>query len=187
MTILLGSIQIDDCIRTAISGRPSNIIESTNTVAKQIERSNDPMASSEGALDMVQDDVTLESDSLDMDLLMEHSAVIDDNILIPDMNVPGDDIDTTMLCHGSNMSCFQATAILLSWFSRFPGMSKNSFTQLLDNLHNQILPEGNTLPTSYVQAVTTLGAYITPVQEYHSCVNDCIKGMATSTVSAIFH
>lgn len=175
MTILLGSIQIDDCIRTAISGRPSNIIESTNTVAKQIERSNDPVASSEGALDMVQDDVTLESDSLDMDLLMEHSAIIDDNILIPDMNVPGDDIDTTtMLYHGSNMSCFQATAILLSWFSRFPGMSKNSFTQLLDILHNQILPEGNTLPTSYAQAVTTLGAYITPVQEYHSCVNDCI-------------
>ena len=92
MTILLGSIQIDDCIRTASSGGPGNIIESTNTVAKQIERSTDPMASSEGALVMVQDDVTLESDSLDMDLLMEHSAVIDDNILIPDMNVPGDDI-----------------------------------------------------------------------------------------------
>ena len=96
------------------------------------------------------------------------------------MNIPaaGGDIPlmdtTTMLYHGSNMSCFQATATLVSWFSRFPGMSKNSFSQLLDILHNHILPEGNTLPTSYAQAVSMLGAHINPIQEYHSCVNDCI-------------
>ena len=80
---------------------------------------------------MVQLDKTSECDPLDINLFMEHST-IDYNIFIQDnMYMPGDDVDTkTMLYHGSNMSCFQATAILVSWFSRFPGMSKNSFTQV---------------------------------------------------------
>ena len=58
--------------------------------------------------------VTLVSDSLVVDLLMEYSAVIN-NFLIPYMDVPGDDVDATaMLYHGSNMSCFQATALAAS-------------------------------------------------------------------------
>ena len=83
------------------------------------------MACSEGALDMAQLDGTLECDPLII------NSTIDDYIFIQDnMYVLDDDVDTkTMLYHGSNiMSCFQAIAILVLWFSRFPGVSKNSFT-----------------------------------------------------------
>ena len=138
-----------------------------------------------GSMDMTQqhpNDTSSECDPIDIDFLMEHSA-IDDNIHIPDLSVPGDNVDTTMLYHGSHTSCFQATAVLVSWFSRFPGMSRKSFSQLLGILHNQILPEGNTLPTSYAQAVTMLGAHITPIREYHSCVNDCILFRDTQSQS----
>ena len=79
-----------------------------------------------------------------------------------------------MLFGCSRLSRFQATLILISWFSKFPGISKNAFSQLLSILHTKILPENNTLPTSYPEAISMLKSHLTPVKEYHCCTNDCV-------------
>lgn len=67
-----------------------------------------------------------------------------------------------------------ALSVLLSWFTRFPGISKQAFSQLLYMLHNIILPSGNLLPASYDAAYAVIKPYLISVQEYHCCPNDCI-------------
>lgn len=82
--------------------------------------------------------------------------------------------DTDSLYPGSSLSVMNALSLLFSWFSAFPGMSKESFNQLLLILHNFILPSGNILPTRYHSALKVLKPYLCPVTEYHCCINDCI-------------
>ena len=89
---------------------------------------------------------------------------------IPDFDIEGD----VKLYEGSSLSCLQAVSLLLSWFSSSPGMSKRSLSSLLNLLHTHILPLGNVLPSSYRQAVKLLQPYLSPVKDYHCCVNDCI-------------
>ena len=67
-----------------------------------------------------------------------------------------------------------ALSVLLSWFTRFPGISKQAFSQLLYMLHNIILPSGNLLPASYDAAYAVIKPYLISVKEYHCCPNDCI-------------
>lgn len=81
---------------------------------------------------------------------------------------------TTVLYPDGVITVLQAVSTLLSWFAAFPGMSKASFSRLLAVLHDVILPKGNSLPTSYREAVTLLNTYLSPIKEYHCCVNDCI-------------
>lgn len=74
----------------------------------------------------------------------------------------------------STLSIIQAITLLFSWFSAFPGMSKESFSQLLLLLHTFFLPCGNKLPSTYSKAHKLLEPYLSPVTEYHCCINDCI-------------
>lgn len=41
-------------------------------------------------------------------------------------------------------------------------------------LHNYLLPAGNKMPSSYQSASSATRCLLTPVQDYHSCINDCI-------------
>ena len=75
---------------------------------------------------------------------------------------------------GAPLTVFQATSILTFWFSLYPGISKSSFDRLLNILHMHILPVGNNLPESYDDAQKSLRHFLTPVKEYHCCVNDCV-------------
>lgn len=75
---------------------------------------------------------------------------------------------------GSSLSTLGALAMIFSWFSAFPGISKEALGKLLYILHNFLLPSGNILPASYGQALSVIQSLLVPVKEYHSCINDCI-------------
>jgi len=75
---------------------------------------------------------------------------------------------------GATLSLIQGVSLLLSWFSAFPGMGKTSFSHLLVILHHFLLPLGNSLPTSYDAAIKILNPFLSPITEYHCCINDCI-------------
>ena len=68
----------------------------------------------------------------------------------------------------------QALAILFAWFGAFPGISKEALGQLLFLLHHYLLPAGNKMPPSYSSATSMTKSMLSPVEDYHCCVNDCI-------------
>ena len=72
------------------------------------------------------------------------------------------------------MSILSALAILFSWFSSYPGISKQVLDKLLHILHCFILPSGNLLLASYSKAYSRIQHLLIPVEEYHCCPNDCI-------------
>ena len=82
--------------------------------------------------------------------------------------------DSNKLYIGASISNMHAICLLMTWFGAFPGMSKESFSYLLNMLHTYILPEGNILPTSYMSALKLLQPHLSPLKEFHACVNDCI-------------
>ena len=92
----------------------------------------------------------------------------------------GEEVEFMPKCSSENLysnsllSVVQAVTLLMSWFSAFPGMSKESFSRLLVILHAFLLPPGNILPTTYSSALKLLKPYLSPVKEYHCCVNDCV-------------
>ena len=63
---------------------------------------------------------------------------------------------------------------IFTWFTTYPGISKEAFGQLLHILHNFLLPIGNVLPATYAEARTVVKPMLVPVEEYHCCVNDCV-------------
>lgn len=88
--------------------------------------------------------------------------------------LPQFDKDAEMLFSGAKLSTLEAITMLISWFSMFPSMSKEAFSRLLYLLHTYILPEENTLPSSYYLAMKKINPYLSPIKEYHVCPNDCI-------------
>lgn len=85
-----------------------------------------------------------------------------------------DDQSSTPLFSGSSLNVLGTLAILFSWFTSFPGISKQAFHQLLHILHYFILPSGNSLPSTYAAAFSIIQSFLVPVEEYHCCPNDCI-------------
>ena len=75
---------------------------------------------------------------------------------------------------GSSLNVLGTLAILFTWFSSFPGISKQALGQLLFILHHFILPSGNILPATYAAAFQIIQPLIVPVQEHHCCPNDCM-------------
>ena len=112
------------------------------------------------------------------------STMADTSMELPDIDVDDPfnvefipvltDADGEKLYSNSSLSTLQAVSLLFAWFSAFPGISKESFGRLLLILHSFLLPPGNTLPTSYAAALCLLKPYLSPVTEYHCCINDCI-------------
>ena len=82
--------------------------------------------------------------------------------------------NSNSLFSGSSLSILSALAILFTWFTSFPGISKQALHQLLYILHNLILPPGNLLPATYAEAYKMIQAFLVPVQEFHCCPNDCL-------------
>ena len=75
---------------------------------------------------------------------------------------------------GSSITLINSLAILFSWFSAYPGISKEAFGRLLYILHNFILPASNNLPSTYATAHHLVKPFLLQPQEYHCCSNDCI-------------
>ncbi len=74
----------------------------------------------------------------------------------------------------AQLSTIQAVTMMFTWFSTFPGISKEAFNKLLSLLHDFILPSGNNLPANYREAKKMIDPYLSPITEYHCCINDCI-------------
>ena len=108
---------------------------------------------------------------------MQSDIVIDEIHLSEDTNTYslniGKDNDAKLL-PGTSLPSIQAVTMLVSWFSSFPGMSKESFSNLLNILAKHILPASNILPTSYSSALKLIQPYLSCVQEFHCCINDCV-------------
>ena len=108
------------------------------------------------------------------------STIIDD-IRFPDDDsqrycscIPDFKENVDRLYSDAQLSTLQAVIMLFTWFSMFSGMSKEVFNKLLSLLHDFILPIGNNLPASYSEAKKMIDPYLSPVTEYHCCINDCI-------------
>ena len=104
--------------------------------------------------------------------------ICDDDLFEPFFDDAGitieDNHSSPPLFPGSSLNTIAALAVLFSWFSSFPGISKQAFSQLLYILHHFILPSGNLLPASYAAAHSIIQPSLVPVQEFHCCPNDCI-------------
>lgn len=59
------------------------------------------------------------------------------------------------------------------WFCEHIGVSKESFSAMLDT-QNTVLPPGNNLPSSYEAALRTIEPYLVQPVIYDVCPNDCI-------------
>ena len=68
------------------------------------------------------------------------------------------------LYHNASVTTLQAVCMLLPWFTLFPGMSKSSFSRLLNILHNFLLPKDNTLPTKFADALSLLQPFLSPAK-----------------------
>ena len=115
--------------------------------------------------------VSSDSDS-ESDTDFDSSEMILDDIIIDTTN---DDIpNSDPLYSGSELTVSTALAILFSWFTSFPGVSKEALGHLLLLLHHFILPNGNRLPSTYASAYDLIKSLLVPEKEYHCCINDCI-------------
>ena len=92
-----------------------------------------------------------------------------------------DDIKSEPLFELSTVSFVQTIAILFSWFTSYPGISKEAFSKLLSQLHTFILPRGNKLSHSYEKALSLIKKLIIPAEQYDCCINDCIVFCNTLT------
>ena len=72
----------------------------------------------------------------------------------------------------SNFSRLSAVLRLFNMKAR-NGWIDRSFTELLEFLH-EILPQGNTLPTSHYEAKKILCPMVLEYRKIHGCPNDCI-------------
>ena len=89
-----------------------------------------------------------------------------------DFDIPSITDDREETFSDSPLSLVKTLAVLLSWFSAYPGISKNAFSGLLYILHHFILPSPNNLPSSYKAAKSKIKAHLVSPVEYHCCKND---------------
>ena len=78
------------------------------------------------------------------------------------------------LFEGSSVTVLQALCGYLAWFTEHLGMSKSAFSDLLRLHHEQILPSGNSLPSSYDEAYAFIKPFLLHFVVYDACPNDCV-------------
>jgi len=83
-----------------------------------------------------------------------------------------DDSLTQLYPGYSSFTCLSAVLRLFNMKAK-NGWTDRSFTELLEFLH-EILPQGNTFPTSHYEAKKILCPMGLEYQKIHACPNDCI-------------
>lgn len=81
--------------------------------------------------------------------------------------------ESPVLHKGAMCTLFETLVKLFDWFSSHPSISKEAFSRNLQLWHS-ILPEGNSLPTSYREAYQIIKPYLVPEVVFHTCPNDCV-------------
>lgn len=116
--------------------------------------------------------------SMDESSSMSDSISIDEPFLDTDFDLldsyDGECGDSENLYPSSNITVTKSLALLFSWFCSSPGTSKESFSRLLKVLNAFILPDGNSLPSSYADALSAIKQFVIPVEKHDCCINDCI-------------
>ena len=62
----------------------------------------------------------------------------------------------------------------LKWFSEHPGICKDALSDILRLEHNEVLPSGNKLPSSFADAMKLAEPFLIQPILFHICPNDCI-------------
>ena len=71
-------------------------------------------------------------------------------------------------------SLMDALVKYLKWFSEHPGISKDALSDILRLEHNEVLPSGNKLPSSFADAMKLAEPFLIQPILFHVCPNDCI-------------
>ena len=125
-----------------------------------IARDSSPAVSSEsdGAVNSSSSPSNKSSSNFSGSIQTNSSDFDESNIQMPevcpdlDFDIPSITDDREETFSDSPLSLVKTLAVLLSWFSAYPGISKNAFSGLLYILHHFILPSPNNLPSSYKAA-----------------------------------
>ena len=150
---------------------PEVNIPDINIALKCKENESDAISeSSEAALHL--SDADPSESSFDIPTLDIDNLVIPDLDLRSSLNLKVD--DGPKLYAGAQVTSKQAVYTLVSWFSSYPGISKSAFSRLLYILHAFILPADNNLPPSYEDLLKEMKPFLSPIIDYHCCVNDCV-------------
>ena len=83
-------------------------------------------------------------------------------------------LSKTPLYDGATISLMDALVKYFSWFSEHPGISKEALSDILSIEHNEILPAGNQLPSSYNKAIKLIEPFLIQPVLFHACPKDCI-------------
>ena len=92
-----------------------------------------------------------------------------------DMSVyDSEQLSCTPLYDGASLSLMDALVKYLKWFSEHPGISKEALSDILKLEHNEVLPRGNILPSSFADAMKLVEPFLIQPILFHACPNDCL-------------
>lgn len=83
-------------------------------------------------------------------------------------------LSSTPLYSGARVTIMDALVKHLSWFSEHPCISKDALSDVLSMEHNEILPHGNNLPSSYNDVMRVIEPFLIQPIVFHACPNDCV-------------
>ena len=125
---------------------------------------------------------SLQVDSVDSDIEYDR-PLQGDNVYaahgslseIYDMSIyESEQLSHTPLYEGATLSLMDALVKYLKWFSEHPGINKEALSDILRLEHNEVLPSGNKLPSSFADAVKLVEPFLIQPTLFHACPNDCI-------------
>ena len=126
------------------------------------------------------------TDADDADNSMEHSdtseIIIGDFSTLYDLSVyDNEQLSSTPLYDGADISVMDAIVKYHSLFSEHPGISKEALSDILSLQHHEVLPRGNRLPASYSDVMKLVEPFLMQPICFHCCPNDCIvfRGLHT--------
>ena len=91
-----------------------------------------------------------------------------------DMSIYTETLSKIPLYDGATISVMDALVKYFSWFSEHPGISKEALSDVLSIEHNEILPAGNKLPSSYNEAIKFIEPFLIEPVVFYACPNDCV-------------
>ena len=91
-----------------------------------------------------------------------------------DLSIYDDERLSVPLYDGSSVTIMESIVKYLHWFSNHPSISKEALSDILKLEHNDILPPGNNLPSSYDDIMKLAEPFLIQPILFHVCPNDCV-------------
>lgn len=166
--------------------KPSGLNKSPNT-SSDFERNSSSLHDTLHDSDTGSVDSSVDED--DCDSIVDLASITSGQSSLSDSNSQKSDDDTAEsitsvesqkieeelpLYEGSSTSVLEALAGYFDWFTTHPSVSKSALSELLKFEHENILPPGNNLPSSYEEALKFVRPHMLDTVTYHTCPNDCV-------------